>query len=50
MSYHGIYKMDNNIEIYKSVYEMLHHISIVSRVIFDVRSQVVVKLHRLMVK
>ena len=42
--------MDNNIEIYKSVYEMLHHISIVSRVIFDVRSQVVVKLHRFMVK
>ena len=42
--------MDNNIEIYKAVYEMLHPISIVSRVIFDVRSQVVVKLHRLMVK
>ena len=50
MSYHGIYKMGKNIEIYKSVYEMLHHISIVSRVIFDVRSQVVVKFHRLMVK
>ena len=29
---------------------MLHHISIVNRVIFDVKSQVIVKLHRLMVK